>query len=347
MDSAVPTLDQSALSVSQALATAIVTRRQARLDAEAHKAPWKPRRHYASGLSGCTRQMVYAIAAWDQKAPFTADGVAAMQDGTHEERLMIQELLADGFEIVEQQVSLDDEKYWVTGKIDGKLKWLGRRVPFEMKRLKPFAFEKIETVEDMKASPFLLKNLRQLTLYLILHNEEAGLFILSDGLGKRKVVVVPLDYALGESILTSLEEANAALKRIEQWRALPQVPHGERPDDELLPDRIPYDQLVCGYCPFRDVCLPDKHFGPGATLADSALAEKITEFQALKPMAAKLEKLKDEIKAAVYEKEIVVAGTYVVTGKWQERTVAANPAPTSKFWKWEVQSLEKPMGASL
>ena len=332
--------EHSVVDLAGALATEIAQRRHKRLEAEATKPPWKPRRHYASGLSGCTRQMVYAIVAWDQKTPFTVEGVAAMQDGSNEERLMIQELLSDGFEVVEQQVSMDDERYWVTGKIDGKLKWNGHRLPFEMKRLKPYAFDKLNTVEDMKTSPFLLKYLRQLTLYLILHNEEAGLFILSNGLGDRKVVVVPMDYELGESILKSLDEANDALRKIQAIRQV----DDHRDIDSLLPPRILYDRLICGYCPFRDVCLPDKNFGPGAVIAESELSEKIKEFEELKPLVAKLDKLKTEIKTAVEGKEIVVAGSYVVTGK----LVTVTPKPQMKvppaysFWRWEVQALDAP-----
>ena len=41
--------------------------------------------------------MTYAHVAWDQKEPFGVDGVAHMEDGTHEERLLIQELLTDRF----------------------------------------------------------------------------------------------------------------------------------------------------------------------------------------------------------------------------------------------------------
>ena len=94
--------------------------------------------------------MTYAFVAWDQKEKFTPDGVAHMEDGNHEEKLLTQELMADGFEVIEQQVQLDDDRYFVTGKIDGKLKWQGRKVPFEMKRISPYAFDKLNTVADFK-----------------------------------------------------------------------------------------------------------------------------------------------------------------------------------------------------
>ena len=310
-------------TAAESLAQEIADRRQKRLDTEAHKAPWRPRRHYASSLNGCARQLVYARIAWEDKAPFSAEGVAAMQDGIHEEKLLLAELAADGFEVVEQQVGLDDDRYDVTGKIDGKLKWQGRRVPFEIKRLKPFVFDRIETIADFEGDPFLLKYKRQLTLYLLLHNEPEGLFILSNGLGARKVIVVPLDYALGESILRDLETANAHLKA------------------QTLPDRIGYGK-TCQFCPFTDICLPQVNFGEGAHMAEPELEEKLRRLQELKPLTAELEHLKKEIKTVVEGKEITVAGSYVVTGKWQERTVKAQEARTDRFWTFTVENLKTP-----
>lgn len=318
----------SPVEIAQGLAEAIARTRAARLQSEAEKPPWKPRRHYASSLNGCARQLVYAQTHWQEKEPFPPEAVAAMQDGNHEERLLLKELIDDGFDVIEQQVQMDDDRYWVTGKIDGKIKWAGRRVPFEIKRLRPFAFEKVETVEDLKGDPFLLKYLRQLTLYLYLHSEEVGLFILSDGLGGRKVIAVPFDYQLAESILKDLETANTHLKA------------------GTLPERIQYSSRVCGYCPFRKVCLPDMDFGAGAVLGESELAQAVARFQELKPALSEAERLKREIKASVQDKPMVLCGDYVVTGEWTERKVKAQPERVDRFWKWEVEPL-KPSGGNV
>lgn len=108
---------QTPIEAAITLAAAIKDKRQQRLEAEAHKAPWKPRRHYASNLSSCVRSMVYAHTHWQDKEPFSAAGVAAMEDGNHEEKLIITELMADGFDVVETQVQLDDDRYWVKKKL--------------------------------------------------------------------------------------------------------------------------------------------------------------------------------------------------------------------------------------
>ena len=310
-----------------ALAASILGKRQERLDASANKPPFKPRRNYASGLSACTRQMTYAHVAWEQKEPFTADGVARMEDGTHEERLVLAELVADGFDVVEQQVQLDDDKYWVTGKIDGKLRWQGKRIPFEIKRVSPYAFDQLNTVEDFKRSEWDLKKLRQLTLYLLLHNEEAGLFILSNGIGGRKVVVVPLDYPLGEQILKSLDDTNAALT------------------SGVLPERIPYHSKICGYCPFKRTCLPDITFGEGAVMGDEELNTAVAQYVALKPQASAFEQVKRAIANTVKEKPLIIAGEYLITGEWKERHVKAQdakPAQVTRYWGWDVESKGTP-----
>ena len=311
------------LANGQLLAAEILASRQTRLEAEAKKPPFKARRHYASALTGCARALVYGQTHWDQKKPFTTKSVAAMQDGQHEERLLIQELLADGFEVVEQQVQLDDDRYFVTGRVDGKIKWAGRRVPFECKRLQPFAYDRLQSVRDFYEDAFALKNLRQLTLYLLLNAEPLGLMILSNGLGARNIIPVPLDYALGESILRDLETANAHLKA------------------QTLPDRIGYGK-TCQFCPFTDICLPQVNFGEGAHMAEPELEEKLRRLQELKPLTAELEHLKKEIKTVVEGKEITVAGSYVVTGKWQERTVKAQEARTDRFWTFTVENLKTP-----
>lgn len=309
-----------ASAIAASLAEAILTKRQARLDAKAHEPAWKPRRNYASNLSTCVRSMVYAHTHWQEKEPFTSDGVAHMEDGNHEEKLLTQELMADGFEVIEQQVQLDDDRYFVTGKIDGKLKWQGRKVPFEMKRISPYMFDKLDTVQDFKSDEFSLKKLRQLTLYLYLHSEEVGLFILSNGLGKRKVIVVPLDYELAESILKNLDATNAALKA------------------GTLPERIPYHSKICGYCPFKRTCLPDMNFGEGAVMGDAELNVAVARYAELKPASSEYDKLKKSIAASVKDKPLIVAGDYLITGEWKERNVKAQEARTDRFWSWELES---------
>lgn len=332
----------SPIEAAQGLAEAISRARTVRLKSEADKPPWKPRRHYASSLNGCARQLVYAQTHWQEKEKFPPEAIAAMEDGRHEERLLIQELLADAFDVVEQQVQLDDDRYWITGKIDGKVKWAGRRVPFEAKRLKPFMFEKIETVDDLKGNPFLMKYLRQLTLYLYLHNEEAGLFILSDGVGCRKEIVVQMDYALAESILKDLDTANASLKAIQ--KVMDELDPLYETTEPLMPPRIPYSSKVCGYCPFRRVCLPDMDFGQGAVMGETELAQAVKRFQEIKPLVSESDRLKREIKKAVEGKEMVLCGDFMVTGKWMERKVKAQAERADRFWKWEIEPMTQPAG---
>ena len=302
------------------LAASIVGKRHERLEKRASEPPFKPRRNYASNLSACVRQMTYQHTHWQEREPFDTDGVAHMEDGNHEEKLVITELMADGFDVVEQQVQLDDDKYFVTGKIDGKLRWQGRRVPFEIKRVSPYAFDKLNTVEDFKASEWDYKKLRQLTLYLFLHSEEVGLFILSNGIGGRKVIVVPLDYELGEAILKSLEQTNAAVK------------------SGVLPDRIEYTSKICGRCPWRRTCLPDLAFGEGVVLGDAELKDAVTRYLDLKPRAAEFEKVKKEIKSTSEGKPLLAVDNYLIEGSWVERKVKAQEERTDRYWKFEIEN---------
>src|SRR3990167_2905654 len=306
--------------VASILAAQMAEKRTERLEQEAHRPPFNPRRHYAYMLNGCARQLVYAHTNWEEKEPFTAGVVSRMKDGQQEEKQVIRKIIDDGFEVVEQQVQLDDDKYFITGRIDGKLKWQGHKVPFEVKRLNPFVFDKINAATDLKNDVFLMKYLRQLTLYLLLHSQASGLLILSNGLGDRKYIPVPLDYELGEAILRDLDTANAHMKA------------------GTLPERIPYHSRTCGYCPFKRTCLPDMNFGEGAIMGDLELNAAVARFATLKPSNSEYEKLKKSIAASVKDKPLIVAGDYLITGEWKERNVKAQEARTDRFWAWEIES---------
>jgi len=285
--------------------------------------------------------MVYAHTHWNEKSPFNPQAMASMQDGNHEEKLIIQELMEDGFEVVESQVSFDIDAIWATGRIDGKIKWNGNKIPFEVKRLQPFVFDRIESVEDFEDSLWLRKYMNQLHLYMLGHNIEVGLFILSNGLGKRKYIPVELDYEKAEAIWKLCESVKGCLDRIEALKTA-------NPDadiDALLPERIKYDGKICGYCSWYAVCAPDKHFGEGAQVIDAEMVEKIDRYSHLnadlKPLVKELEGLKKEIKMAVEGKEMVLAGNYAITGKWVEMKGNPNPKPKAayRWWKWSADAL--------
>lgn len=313
--------------IAGGLAASIIGKRQERLEKRAQEPPWKPRRHYASNLNGCARQLTYAITHYTEREPFTAEAVAHMEDGKHEEKLLLAELEADGFEVVEGQVKLDDDRYWITGVIDAKIRWQGLRIPIEVKRISPFALEKIDSVDDMRADPYLIDKVRQLTLYLYLHSIEVGLFYLSDGRGARKVIVVPLDYAFAETILKDLDVANNALRRIEGGVSV----------EEALPPRIPYHSKICGRCNFRKTCLPDMTFGEGVVLGGDELKDAVAQYLDLKPKVVAFEKLKKEIKGTVEGKPLVSVGDFLIEGRWAERKMPAQVERIDKYWRWDVQ----------
>ena len=38
------------------------------------------------------------------------------------------------------------------------------------------------------------------------------------------------------------------------------------------------------------------------------------------------------------DKPLIVAGEYLITGKWEERKVSAKPERVDRFWSWELES---------
>src|SRR3990167_7296497 len=213
----------------------ILARRDARLEKDITNRP--KYNTWASGIGECSRQMVYSILNWQDKKLHDARLQARFNEGKKQEdklKAELREILQElGSDIVEDQAYFPKDmtdRYRVSGKIDGKLLLSGRRLPFEVKSMHPNVYERIETLQDMIDDTFQRRNVNQLMMYLFGHDEEFGLFFLTDCLGRWKIVVCPLDYAYTETLLKRIEEVNRHV------------------DAKKLPDRIPYDGKLCGRC---------------------------------------------------------------------------------------------------
>lgn len=296
------------------LANEIMTRRQKRLESKISS--WPRRNVIASDIPICTRQGVYAITQWDQRKMHDANLQARFEKGNQEEANLIRELGELGFQVIEQQVPLDKgmtDKYGISGKIDGKIKWENARIPFEIKSMNPYSFKKVNSIEDMKNDTFMSRYIRQMTVYLLGHNEPWGLFLLTDCMGHWKVVPIELDYEEGERILKKIEEINSHLKA------------------GTLADRIPYDKEICGFCSFAHICLPDVMNVAKVQWQDKPeLEQSLNRRAELEPAKKEFEKLDEEIKESFREVELAVVGTWIVSGKWQDRKSYAVPEDVKK-----------------
>lgn len=278
----------------------ILARRDARLTKDIGNRP--KYNTWASSISECSRQMVYSITHWDQKKLHDARLQARFNEGHKQEdkfKAELREILQDlGSDLVEDQAYLPKamtDKYRVTGRIDSKFVFIGRRLPLEIKSMHPNVYERINTLQEMLEDPFQKRNVNQLMMYLFGHDEEFGMFALTDCLGHWKFVACQLDYAYTESLLKRVEEVNRNV------------------DAKTLPARIPYNSKLCGFCDFAHICLPDViNEARTVFVDDKAMEDALNRRSELDPLRKEYADLDENLKEAFKAKNVPLA----VVGDW-------------------------------
>lgn len=287
----------------------------------------RPQSLYASRIPDCTRQGVYEFSHFKDKTPFTWELQALFQSGNVNEAAYKSQLRELGLDLVEDGAPLSDDmrrKYNIGGYLDTRIKWEGSRIPIEMKMAGPNSFNKIDGfgadvlkngeitqaqiergIESMKRVVWFRKYLRQLTVYLLGTGEEVGMFAFTDGRGAWKFVIVPLDYAEGERILKIAESIKTHVEA------------------NTLPDRITYDQEICGKCPFLITCIPDIMSVPAQKIEGSEkLAELLEKKDALSAQWKEVEAIDKQVKALFdgVKDGIFTVGNFIITRKGNQKT---------------------------
>lgn len=293
---------QAVTSPALSLAQEIDKRAQAAaLDGARSDPQHNPR---ASNIHDCARNIAYQVLDWDKKKPFDRWLLERFEEGKRQERAVIARLRDRGFEVIDQDVNgqltiavpeQSGKEFRrgeiLTGRVDGLINWEGRWMPFEVKSLDPNRFRGIKSLEDFAKKPLFRRYLRQMQMYLYGRNEEQGLFILTDCLGHDLPIPVYLDYAEAEWILKHLEKSARAIKNRE------------------YPERIPYDQSLCGSCQFAHICLNDVVNRPADFIENETLEADLERHEELKPLAAEYDDLHDKIKETFKGVEKAVVGT--------------------------------------
>jgi len=275
----------------------------------------------------CERHLVYWRLNWEQAKLPSVETLFLWEGGRAIEQLALSRLQEAGFTILQQQRDFEDKNTGITGHIDGMLCDPDEPTilyPIEIKGINQFDWEKINTPEDMLASdkPWMQAYPAQLQLYLYLSNHEEGLFYIVNKTSLQgKDIWMTLDYAYVEKLLQKAE-------RINQYVA-----------EGKYPDRIEYDENICGRCPFLHLCLPDVIYDPLALLDDEVIEQKLNRRAELKaqiePLEKELRQIEKELKAYFEGKEKVLIGNWIITGKWVERKEYTVPA--SRYWQIKYQ----------
>lgn len=272
-----------------------------------------PRRNpILSDIPDCDRQLVYGVLNWKERPPFDTGVAARLEAGNVQEREIVRELDGMGFKVMLSQMPVEIKGrggvLLATGRIDGKIEYDGERIPFEIKSMNPNIFNQVKSIEDFQKKPWLRKYVRQLMMYLFGNNAEQGIFICTDCLGSWKLFVLDLDLGECEHLLQRLERAADHIKA------------------GTYPDRIIYDQSICGKCPFASNCLQDIVNTPLEFVDNPELESAIDRHEELKPLASEYEDLHDKIKGAFHAVEkAVIGGRWLVTNVPSKRTTYEIP----------------------
>ena len=258
-------------------------------------------------LKGCLRRGVYERTNWEEKELFPVEAIIRMDEGNHQEKIVLKDLAEAGFEIIEQQTMYEWKKYNITGHLDGKLPVDNIAIPLEIKSMSPNIFKQINFFDDMKKYFWTRAYMIQITLYMLMQGIDKGIFILKDkSSGELKQINVDLDYELGEYAIKTAELINKHI------------------NDNTLPEKIK-DIEICKNCPFKLTCMPDKSFGSELKIEDDPLFEdrvdKYIQLEKQKKEATKIyDIIKERAKASVKDKELnLIVGKYHFTGKIDSR----------------------------
>jgi len=274
----------------------------------------------------CLRYLVYCQSNWKDAKPPSPELQFIFEGGRTIEVFALEQLRNAGFKVSNQDRDYEDKSLNISGHVDCFLSDNGSdKYPCEIKGLAPWIFDSVNSAEDMlKAKQhFLRKYPAQLQLYLYLANKEEGLFYLVNKQNFRpKEIWMNLDWDFCDGLVKKAQAINQHL------------------NDETLPDRIEYDEHLCGDCRFSHVCLPGMQT-KGAEFFDSDEMEaKLNRREVLKSIVKEYEMLDEEVKATFKGKPLTVCGDFKITSKEVTRNVPAKEASSYSYWDTRIIKLK-------
>ena len=266
----------------------------------------------------CVRYHVYNRTRWAEKSLHDVGLQSIFDLGNDFEQIALRELAEAGIRIIEQQRSFEWKDYQITGHVDGLVQVNGGAYPIEIKSMSPFVFDSIQDITSLTKGKYayLRRYPTQLNLYMLMKGIDKAVFLFKNkSTGAYKEVWMSLDYDLGEETLKRAEAINA------------HVTAG------TLPERIANDSQ-CEDCPFVHICLPYRT-GQEVEIDTGELATMLDRLEELKPVVKEYDEIDGAVKKAVEGREKILAGDWLITGKWQERKEMLIKA--TRFWRRTVR----------
>ncbi len=307
------------IKLAEKLKEEIIEKRQKYLESKIKRTPQTNFR--ASDIHECDRYLSYSILKWQDRLLYDAGLQAVFDRGNKEEAEVVKDLMDLGYQFIQQQTPFEiknrEGDVFLRGSIDGKILYQDKAIPCEIKSMNMNTFGSLNSIEDFNKRPLHRKYLRQMQMYLYGNNEEAGLFILSDLQGHFKIFIVELDYQECENILSRLEALWPKIKAKE------------------ISKGIEFDDKICGYCPFRQIC-NTKVIHEGANFVDDDELESMLERrEELKTSIDEYKELDTGIKARFSgsESDIYVGSNWHISSKSYKRSIYDVPKDVKEQYK--------------
>lgn len=248
----------------------------------------------------CERYLYLLIRHWEEQEPHGERLQHIFDLGNSMEEYTIKMLKQAGLTVIQpKDYSWKVENPLITGREDIRIEDPedGQFYPAEIKGLSPFEWEKLNTVEDFYNSKhhYVRAYPSQLLVYMWKFEKEKGFFVLTNKLtGEIKIIEVPFDWDRADEMLKKGERIYAALN-----------------GDGDIPDCTD-DMSVCEECGLKHLC-SGCHKSTEMEFDDGELEDLLDQKEALAPAYREYNKISDQIKSCVGERDKVFAGKYLVS----------------------------------
>lgn len=276
----------------------------------------------------CERYLVYMRTAWQEASPPDIRLQGIFEFGKDYEQLLRKRLTEAGYMF---RVPYRPEVWHnlqLSGTNDGDISWDEGRTwhTIEIKGLHPYFFGRVSKWDDfLHMGPIYSKYPAQCQIYMLLNNIEDMYFLIGcKGTYDVKFLPIPLEYEFAEKLLKKIERVNT------------HVAAG------TLPDKLE-DMEACDLCEYREHCLPDTYYGPGAWITNEAdFVELLDERDVLAAEKSRADaayrKVDQRFKRLIGDKPIIMAGDYQVT----QKVVHKRPQEASSHMRITVRKVSEP-----
>lgn len=281
----------------------------------------------------CTRHLVHARLDWEKKPLHDGRREILFNYGKMIERHIARQYLEKaGYTIVEHDRPVQNESSGLLKrvKLHGYLDFIvrdpnGWEFPVEVKGVQPWTWEKATTIEDLLFAKHVWTRQYpgQLMVYLLGRDYEIGMFLMiNKANGLPRAIWVEQDYTYAEELI---QKAETVEKHVTAG---------------TYPDRIEYDESVCGSCDFAHVCLPDTLRTEVDVLTDPDLIAELEERESLKDAKRRYDEVDKAVKERLQGIPKAAVGDFAIFGKTVERK--SYTVEAGSYWKTDIKRLGPP-----